>query len=226
MNVSLVVLTLNEFDGLSELIPRIRDDWADEIVVVDGGSTDGTKKLATQAGYRVVEQGDPGRGNAFREALDVTSGDILVYFSPDGNEVPEDIPRLVDAVRKGSDMAIASRFAPGAESADATGLHLLGNRLFTASINALFGGSLTDAVNGFRAIRRDAMEALDTDAKHFDIEIQMSMRALHAGMDITEIPTREPERIGGEPELSTFVDGARLGRTIIREFVRLRLRTR
>ncbi|WP_177227131.1 glycosyltransferase family 2 protein [Halomicrobium zhouii] len=224
MDVSIVILTLNEYEGVKEILPRIQDEWANEILFVDGGSTDGTVEFARESGYQVVQQSKPGRGNAFREGLAKTSGDIIVFFSPDGNEVPEDIPKLVDRVKDGYDMAIASRFASGAETDDATPLHWFGNRLFTVTINSLFGGSLMDAVNGFRAIRRDCMESIDTDADHFDIEVQMTMRALNDGYSICEIPTHEPERIGGEPELSTFIDGMRLMRTILREYHTTKLR--
>lgn len=214
---SIVVLTWNERTGLERMMPRIKRSWADEIVVVDNHSTDGTIAYCRQHGYRIVQQSRRGRGEAFRVGLRNTKSDIIVYFSPDGNEVPEDIPKLIRRMQQGYDMVIASRFTKRYRSDDAGIVRGSGNWFFTTLINALFGTHVTDAVNGFRAIRRKVMEDLRTDAQFFDIEIQMTMRCAKRGYRIAEIPTREPKRLGGEGRLNTIIDGTKYLRTVLRE---------
>ncbi len=219
MKVSLVVLTLNELPGFKAMMPRVKRKWVGEIIVIDGGSTDGTAEYARKKGYKVFSQKNKGRGEAFRAGLEKSSGDVVIYFSPDGNEEPEDIPNLISKMKEGNDMAIASRFGPFSKSHDATFVRRLGNNFFTGLINLLFGLHLTDAVNGFRAITRKAMKAIGTDAVHFEIEIQMTMRCARKGMRIAEIPTIENKRVFGEGKLSTLVDGSRYLKMIVSEYL-------
>ena len=218
VTVSLIVLTLNEIDGMKTIMPQVDQGCVNEILVVDGGSTDGTVEEAKHQGLQVIRQEHPGRGEAFREGLRHTKGDILVFFSPDGNEDPQDIPVLVNKLTEGFDMVIASRFGPGFHSDDAGLVTRLGNRAFTIAINRLFGARVSDAVNGFRAITRDCMEALKTRAVHFEIEIEMTMKASRKGYSIGEIPTIERRRIGGRPKLNKVVDGIRYTRFVLEEF--------
>lgn len=220
MKTSLIVLTLNELPGFKKIMPRVKKKWVDEILVVDGGSTDGTVEYARKKGYNVISQKNRGRGDAFRTGMENSKGDVLIYFSPDGNEEPEDIPKLIEKMKGGYDMAIASRFGPGSVSHDATFVRRIGNNFFTGFINVLFGLRLTDAVNGFRAITRKAMQDIRTDAVHFEIEIQMTMRCARKGFRVTEIPTTENRRVFGQGKLGTIVDGSRYLKTIIAEYLR------
>ena len=111
---TIVLLVLNEIDGLRETFDQIPIDRFARTVAVDGGSTDGTRAFLTERGIPILDQSIPGRGVAFRVALEATDTARLVFYSPDGNEDPADIIRLDDLVRDGADLAIASRFASGA----------------------------------------------------------------------------------------------------------------
>ena len=217
MKKSLIILTNNEEEGLRKMIPRLKKEWVDEIVVVDWNSKDKTLDIAKKAGYKVVEQRKSGRGVGFRDGLNHSKYDILIYFSPDGNEIPEDIPKLIKKIEEGCDMVIASRFAEKSKSDDATFIRRFGNNMFTFLINLFFKTNVTDAVNGYRAITRKCMEDLNTTALHFDIEIQMTIRSAKKGYKICEIPTFEPERIDGRGRLNTVVDGSRYFRLIFKE---------
>jgi len=216
--VSLIVLTRNEKFGFEKIMPRVKRSWVDEILVVDYKSDDGTVELAKKFGFKVIQQEKKGRGNAFRLGMEQAKGDILVYFSPDGNEVPEDIPKLIKKINEGYDLVIASRFTKRSKSYDATLIRSFGNNFFTKAVNLLFGASFTDSINGFRAIRKYIMEDINTDAEHFEIEIQMSIRCAKKNYKICEIPTIEPKRLHGEGKLNTYVDGWRYTKLILREF--------
>ena len=202
MKKTLVILTLNEIEGLQALYGRLPLDCADEVVCVDGGSDDGTVDFLNSRGVPVITQEAPGRGSAFRTALSRTTGDVLLYFSPDGNEDPEDIPILFEKMTQGYDLAIASRFAPGGRNEEDSGIfrpRAWVNRAFTLAANILWNTRqpVSDTINGFRAVRRDALLRLNTDEPGFPIEYQMTIRAMKLHMKIGEIPTAEGERIGG-----------------------------
>lgn len=213
MNVTLLVLTLNEVDGMREVMPRVKRAWVDQILVSDGGSTDGTLEVARAAGYDIVEQRRKGIRFGYVEAWPHITGDVVITFSPDGNSVPEAIPALIDAMREGHDMVIASRYKGGAHSADDTLLTGFGNWLFTRTINALHGGRYTDAMVIYRAYRKTVFEELDLhlDAGYrtpeflfhtvLGVEPLLSVRAAKRKLKVAEIPADEPLRIGGTAKL-------------------------
>ena len=199
---TLVILTLNEIEGLRHVFPKIPTWCVDEILAVDGGSTDGTLEFFAERGVRTLRQARRGRGEAFRLAMREARNDWLVFFSPDGNEDPGDIPRVLQGLADGHDMVIASRFMEGARSEDDDkflfGSRRWGNLLFTRLANLLWPGRarITDTINGFRAVTRGAFERLRPDAEGYAIEFQMSMRALQLRLRVLEIPTMESDRIG------------------------------
>src|SRR2546427_11111896 len=118
MKVSLVVFSLNEIEGMRVIMPQINREWVDEIVVVDGHSTDGTVEYCREHGYRVHLQKRPGVENILVETMDVAEGDIIIMFTPDGNSLPEKIPELINKMKEGYDLVIVSRYLPPAKSED------------------------------------------------------------------------------------------------------------
>lgn len=171
----------------------------------------------------MVEQRSRGRGEAFRIAFEESEGDVLCFFSPDGNEDPNDIPKLFAEVDKGADIAIARRFGQDAKNEEddqALRLRAWANRAFTWLSNKLFnkGPYVLDTINGYRAIRREAWKQVRPDAAGFLIEYQMTMRAMKLGLTIHEIPTIERPRIGGESTAHSIPTGLRFVRGLIREF--------
>lgn len=222
MRTSLIIPTLNEIDGVRAVMPRIDRSWCDEILVVDGGSSDGTVEWLRANGYPVVLQDEPGIGNAYRKAYAHTTGDVILTFSPDGNSIPELIPELIAAMSSGHDLVIVSRYLGKARSEDDDRLTSVGNVFFTTAINLLFGGHYTDALVIFRAYRRNLIRRLEIDAPHMTYEAQISIRAAKYGLRVAEISGDEPRRIGGERKMHPF----RTGWTILREMGRELLRPR
>jgi len=213
MTQGLVLLTYNEAEALPRIFDRIPRGGLDEFFAVDGGSSDGTVAFLESRGVRVVGQPRRGRGVAFRVAAESSSADILCFFSPDGNEDPEDIPRLFAKVAEGYDMAVASRMMPGAwneEDGHWCRPRKWVNRCFTLVANLLWnrrGPYLTDTINGFRALRREAFQSLGCDADGFVIEFQTSIRAMKRGLKVAEIPTREGPRLGGRSTAASLPTG-------------------
>lgn len=205
MTTTLLVMTLNEIDGMKAIMPQIQKSWVDQIIVVDGGSKDGTIEYAKEHGYEVVMQTRPGTRMAYIECYDHINGDIVIAFSPDGNSIVETIPELIQKMEDGYDMVIASRYKEGAKSYDDTKITGIANYIFSAMIS-LFGYHYTDAMVMFRAFRKEVPEKLKLNVlrnefyekyigRHVGWEPLMSIRAAKMKMKIAEIPSDEPERI-------------------------------
>ncbi len=210
---AIVLLTLNEVEGLRALWDRIPVSEFRETFAVDGGSKDGTVEFLAERGIRSVPQPIRGRGVAFRVAAEASHAERLVFFSPDGNEDPADIVRLDDCLVAGARVAIARRFGPGAvneEDGEALRLRARVNDTLSRIANGLFSGGndrVWDTINGFRALRRADLLALDTSVKRFPIEYQITIRAMQRGWPFAEVPTREGARIGGERKAASWPVG-------------------
>lgn len=220
MKVTLLVPTMNEVEGMREIMPRIKPEWCDQIIISDGGSKDGTIEYAKEQGYFVYLQKKPGIRHAYIEVLPYIEGDVLLTFSPDGNSIPELIPELIDKMKEGYDMVIASRYLGDAKSEDDDIVTGFGNWLFNRTINLLHGGHYTDAMVIYRAYRTSLFtelglheeKAYRTPERLFfttlGIEPLLSVRAAKRKLKIGEIPGDEPARIGGERKLQIIRWGA------------------
>ena len=219
MYATIFVLTLDEIDGVSAIMPKVKKEWADQIVLVDGGSTDGTIEKAKELGFDVIHQKNKGEGNACRVGTDATESDFVMFFSPDGNDVPTDIPKLIQKTKEGFDVVHISRFGKESISEDANWLERFGNNMFTFLVNSFFGGTYTDALNGFRIIKRKLWDELKTDAQFLNIEQQTCIRLAKSKIPIYVIEGMEPKRIGGERKMRPLTTGAQLSYQIIKEFI-------
>ena len=219
MSTSLIILTLNEIEGVKIMIPKVKQEWADEIVLVDGGSTDGTIEEVKRLGLQIIHQKTKGHGGAILDGVKGTSSDTIVIWSPDGNHEVEEIPRLIEKIKEGYDQVIISRFGKGSVNLDAGILETFGNKMFTAIVNILFGGNLTDILNESRIITRKAFMELNFDAFDMTSTQQMSIRGLKRKQKITEIVGNEGKRIGGTRKMRPFYVGKLLSKQIIKEFI-------
>lgn len=229
MKITLLVPTLNEIDGMKAIMPSIKKDWFDQLIILDGGSTDGTVEYAKEQGYFVYIQKEPGFRHAYTEILPQITGDVVLTFSPDGNSIPELIPELINKMKEGYDMVIASRYLDDAKSEDDDFFTAFGNWFFTKTINLLHGGKYTDVMVIFRAYKTSLIYDLElhkdegyrTAEKLFNTKISweplLSVRAAKKKLKITEIPGDEPPRIGGERKLKILKWGAAYYFQFIRE---------
>jgi glycosyltransferase involved in cell wall biosynthesis len=218
--VSIVMPTKNEARNLPHVFELMPPD-IHEIIVVDGYSRDDTVKVAESLDSRVqiVEQTRPGKGNALAHGFGAVTGDIVVMLDADCSADPREIPKFVDALRGGADMAKGSRYMAGGGSDDITRIRSQGNRSLTGMVNMLFRTRFTDLCYGYNAFWTHCLPQLSIDSDGFEVETQIAIRAAKARLAITEVPSHEFNRLHGVSNLNAMRDGLRVQRTILRELV-------
>jgi glycosyltransferase involved in cell wall biosynthesis len=218
-------VTRNEIVGLRKTFPKVPIDCLDEVIAVDAGSNDGTQEFFKERGIRVHVQRERGLGAAMLEARAAVTGDALIYFHPDGNEDPADIPKMVERLRLGADFVVASRMIPGAwneEDARVLRWRKWANQGLAFIANVLFarnGVRSTDITNGFRGIACEAFDRMCLSSKDLTMDFQMIIRALKLGMSIDEFATREGDRLGGETNFPSIQTGLKEVGLIWRELL-------
>lgn len=220
MKTTLIIPTLNEIDGVREIFPRIKRKWVSEILVVDGGSTDGTVEYLKSRKYKILFQDVKGYGAGIRYALDRSKGDVIIEFTSDGSSLPEKIPEIIRKINEGYDLVIASRYKEGAKSYDDDFLTGFGNRFFTFLTNVFFGSCYTDSLVGFRAYRRSAFDKLVMDAPGLVWPLQSSIQFFRHGFRVAEIQADEPKRIGGGRKMQPFRTGLNILTLLLNERAR------
>ena len=219
MVVDLIVLTLNEIDGLRKIMPCVKKEWVNRIIIIDGGSTDGTVEEAKKMGFEVIPQEGKGHGNAFLTGVHASNADYFIMWAPDGNFEPEEIPKLTEKIHEGFEQVVISRFARNSINDDAGFWDIFGNKMFAFLTNVFFGGNCTDSLNGSRIISRKLMDEIKFDALQMNSTEQMTIRCLKLGKKMCEIEGNERERIGGVRKMKPISVGASISWTIIKEFI-------
>jgi glycosyltransferase involved in cell wall biosynthesis len=219
--VSVIIPTLNEAANLPYVLNTI-PDWVDEVVVVDGRSTDDTERIARllHPGVKVIHELTPGKGAALKAGLGAASGDYLISLDADGSMDGNRLEDFRDALDNGAEYVKGSRFAAGGGSADITRFRRIGDSGICFLMLVLFGARYTDASYGYFAVRADRFDHLGIDSNGFETEIIMNIRAHRAGLKIAEVPCFEGNRISGNSNLSAFKDGFRIAGYIVREKLR------
>jgi glycosyltransferase involved in cell wall biosynthesis len=222
VKVSLIIPALDEAENLKLVLPTI-PNIVDELIVVDGGSSDGTVDVVHELRpyAKIIVDRLPGKGNALRRGFEAATGDILVIMDADGSMDPVDIGTFVAALEAGADVAKGSRFLQGGGSADLTILRRLGNRALTRTVRVAFGGRYSDLCYGYMAFWRHVLPTFDGHVQGFEIETFLNIRALAAGLRVVEVASFESPRLYGASHLRTFRDGSRVLLTIGRERRRL-----
>jgi len=218
MRVSVVIPCLNEAETIAECVQEARaaldaNDLPGEVIVVDNGSTDGSGRLAREAGALVVDEPRRGYGSAYLAGLAVAKGDYIVMVDADLTYDFGDIPKFVRELENGAQVVIGNRMQdikPGAMPL----LSRLGNPLLSGFLNVLHHTNVHDAHCGMRALRRDVVPVLNLRTVGMEFASEMVIRATREHLDVREVPIALHPRVGTS-KLSPFRDGWRHLRLIL-----------
>jgi dolichol-phosphate mannosyltransferase len=205
--VTVVISAKNEEMDIAEAVRGARPH-CDEVLVMDGRSTDRTREVAAAEGARVEPDPGKGKGSAIRASLDLAKGDIVVFMDADGSHDPNDIPKLWKPVAAGEvDLCVGSRYLGGSEELSINFGQLIrsiGNISMNIAINKRFTVYLSDTLNGFRAIRKDVGKKLRLIENKHTIEQEMVIRALRMGYKVKNVPAHEYARKHGASHIKIW----------------------
>lgn len=231
MRVSVVIPTLNEGASIGRVLDDLPAGLVSEVIVVDGGSVDGTREIADRRGARVVREPRRGYGRACLTGLErAVDPEIVVFLDGDYSDRPAELPRLLEPIARGrADVVLGSRLGdlrqPGAMPWHA----VFGNRMAAALVNRLYGLSVTD-LGPFRAARFEALAQLDLVEATYGWAVEMIVKAARLGFRVAEVPVSYHPRIGRSKISGTVTGsiGAAYGifRTIIQQRPRRRVPAR
>lgn len=230
LRLSVVVPTLDEAPCIATVLEGLLvQDGVDELLVVDGGSTDGTVAIVEGLGVTLHHQRSRGLGHGLHEAFAVASGDVLCVVDADGSHDWREIPRMRALIAEGYDYVLASRYIgpfrfrglhrwPWSTSEDDSWLHEWGNLGFVALARVLHGLPLSDVMMGFQMVRRGPLEAIKLVERGQCFDAELKIKLHRAGYCLAEISAIEPRRIGGEAKLNPWTDGPDVLRVILKEW--------
>ncbi len=222
LSVSLVIPAKNEARNLPYVLDHL-PGGIDEVILVDGRSSDVTTVMARHClpDIRIISEPGSGKGNALRAGFAAATGDAIVAMDADGSMSPEEIPHYVYFLEQGYDLVKGSRFVAGGGSLDITTIRRLGNLGLLTIANFLYGSQFSDLCYGFFAFRRQFLEHLALRSSGFEIETEIMVRAQVTGLRIAEIPSLELPRRQGNSNLRAIRDGQRVLKTLLLERMRV-----
>jgi dolichol-phosphate mannosyltransferase len=197
-DVCVLLPAMDEVETVARVVDAFRDAGIEDVLVIDGGSTDGTRAAAREAGARVVEQSGRGKGQAVREAVrDHVDAPYVVMADADATYDAADVDAVLDPLLAGeADHVIGNRFAdmrPGAM----TRLNRVGNRIINLAFRAIHRERYRDILSGYRAFTRESFLRLHLTADGFGIETEMAVECVKNQVDVAVVPITYRERPGG-----------------------------
>jgi glycosyltransferase involved in cell wall biosynthesis len=207
LNATLVIPALNEEDSLGYVLERVDRSLISELILVDGGSSDGTVAIAEANGARVIQEEQRGYGRACAAGVASAQGEVIIFMDADGADDPGQIPDLVTPIMQGeAEMVLGSRLV-GVISPGAMPWHQkFGNRLSAEMISFLYELPITD-LSPFRAVLRSKLLELKMQEMTYGWPTEMIAKAARQGWRILEVPVNYHPRIGGKSKISGTVRG-------------------
>tara|TARA_B100000989_G_scaffold298882_1_gene290707 strand:- start:4511 stop:5233 length:723 start_codon:yes stop_codon:yes gene_type:complete len=227
-SITLVIPTLNEIDGIKIMFPRIDKSLFNEILVIDGKSTDGTIEYVNNYdGFNLITQKSKGLTGAMIEVTDLVKTDYIVEFSPDNNCTPEELKNIVEKINEGYDIVVISRYLDDAVSEDDTFITGIGNWFFSKLIRHLGNYPITDALTMYRGYKveivREKLFRKFLSTGHI-FEPLISAYGNLFNYNYIEIPGTEKKRIGGEAITDNKLNVLKAGASIFIMILRLYLK--
>jgi glycosyltransferase involved in cell wall biosynthesis len=220
-SVSVVIPTYNEAEAIAGVIAEMPRDIAHEIIVADGGSTDGTQAVAHAAGAKVIDAGR-GYGRACQGGAEAAACDVIVFLDGDGADRGDLLGSIAGPVLAGThDFVLASRTRGTREAGSMLWHQVLAGRIAGWGMGALYGMRYSDMC-AYRAIGRDTLRRLDLQEMTYGWNIEMQMKAARARLRILEVPVPYRCRVGGQSKVAGSLRGTmRAGGKIVSTFVRV-----
>jgi len=215
--ITALVFTLNEADNLPYILPDI-PDWVDEILLIDGHSTDNTVKIAKELCPRIRIEYQPGKGkgDAMKYGFKEAKGEILVTLDADGATDPKEMERFILPLLEGYDFAKGTRLKVRSEWRGRWHRYLA-NKSFVVITNLLYGSNFSDLCAGYNAFWKRSIERLQFSENGYENEPLMYIRAIKAGLKITEVSFRDNGRFFGSTKEDSLRQGWLTIKTIFRE---------
>ena len=220
--VAVVIPTFNEAESIGAVVAELPHDVVSRIIVVDGGSSDGTQAAARHAGADVIDVGR-GYGLACLTGAQKADGaDIIVFMDGDGADDPAAFAALIAPIRAGTcDFVIATRARGEREPGSMASHQIVGGLVAGWLTKLLYGVRYTDMC-AFRAIRRDTLLKLGMRELTYGWNLEMQMRAARAGLRVRELPVAYRRRRGGESKVAGSLRGSiKAALKIMSTFVRV-----
>jgi glycosyltransferase involved in cell wall biosynthesis len=223
VRVAVIIPVLNEVRAIGRVLAELPAGVADQVLVVDGGSTDGTPDAARAAGATVLAQRGRGYGAACLTGAQATDADVLVFLDGDYSDPPARMERLLAPLRDGrADLVLGSR-ERGRMARDALPVHArLGNRLAALLLRLLYGVRVSD-LPSYKAIHRDDLLALGIRDLHYGWTAELIARAARRGLRVVEVPIDYRVRIGASKVSGTVRGSLKAGHAILRAVIGVRL---
>jgi glycosyltransferase involved in cell wall biosynthesis len=221
MSISVIIPALNEEESIGRVLTAIPTEGVDEVILVDGGSSDDTVPIARSFGAHVIVEPRRGYGRACATGLAAAHGDIVVFLDADGADDPAHIPYLCAPILEGqADMVLGSRLASAIPAGAMPWHQRFGNWFSARLIRRLYGLPLTD-LSPFRAVDRHQLVGLGVEDMTYGWPTEMIVKAARRKWRILEISVPYRPRIGGRSKISGTVRGTVLAtyhilRTILR----------
>jgi glycosyltransferase involved in cell wall biosynthesis len=224
--VSVVIPTFNEAEAIAGVIGELPGDIARQVIVADGGSTDGTQDIARAAGAVVLDAGR-GYGRACQAGADAADCSIVAFLDGDGADRGDLLGLIAGPVLAGThDFVLASRTRGQRDPGAMLWHQVLAGRVAGWGMGALYGVRYSDMC-AFRAISVDALRRLEMREMTYGWNIEMQMKAARAGLRINEIAVPYRCRVGGQSKVAGSLRGTlRAGGKIVSTFVRVAVQSR
>lgn len=218
--VSVIIPTRNEEGSIGKLLKEIPAKFVDEVVIIDGHSTDKTipeiKRTNNKA--KVFTQKSFGYGEAIIQGARLATGDVLIFMDADGSMNPQVIPQLLEKINQGYEYVMGSRYINNLKSADDTIVRFVGNKFFTWLTNLIHQTGVSDSLYTYNAIPKKSFRKIKAKSKGFEYCIEILIKAKRAGLSFAEVPAPERAREFGKTKVNALWHGLKILHMILKKY--------